>query len=249
MAVTDQQAGPEAVPPHPVGMGDVGISDSQGVQVGDHNLQVNFLLGGSQSAGPVVAGEIPQEPLAFQPRADAVGALRSEGPDVRVVAAVTGLRGVGKTQVAAAYARECAAAGWRLVGWVDATDEASTLAGLAVVADRLGIAEGASAGDAALAVRNWLEADGEWCLLVLDNAADLGTVRRFSPATGKARVVVTTTGRAAGVRAAVVPVGVFETGEGPAFLAERTGLAGGTGARAAAEELGWLPLGLAQAGR
>ena len=165
-----------------------------------------------------------------------------------VLSAVTGMRGVGKTQLAAAFSRECIAAGWRLVGWVNAQDEASVLTGLAMVADRLGIAAGGGAEDAAAGVRGWLEAGGESCLLVFDNAASLGAVRRFIPAAGKSRVVVTTTGPLADVRAGVVPVGVFSEGEGLGFLAERTGLADEVGARAVGQELGWLPLGLAQAG-
>jgi tetratricopeptide (TPR) repeat protein len=227
------------------------IRGGQGFQVGQHNVQLNMWVQnnvpGAGEAGPVVAGEIPHEPAVFQRREDLLGVLRSGGPGV-AVAAVTGMKGVGKTQLAAAFARECAAAGWRLVGWVDAQDPASVLAGLAVVAERLGIAPGAGAEDAAGAVRDWLAADGESCLLVFDNAADLGVVRRFLPAAGKSRVVVTTAGQVAGVRAAVVPVGVFSEGEGLGFLAERTGLADEAGARAVAEELGWLPLGLAQAG-
>src|SRR6185437_831034 len=129
----DDQADP-GIPAHRTD-----VAGSQGTQVGDHNVQVNFLFGGRRPSGPVVAGNVPQAPPAFQPREDLMVQLRAAGPGVSVVRAVTGMRGVGKTQLAAAYARECIAGGWRLVAWINAEDTASVLAGLEVVANRLGI--------------------------------------------------------------------------------------------------------------
>jgi hypothetical protein len=148
---------------------------------------------GGQVPAVVVAGEIPQEPLGFQPRADLLAALDAPGPDarVRVVHALTGMRGVGKTHLAAAYARAKLAERWRLVAWVNAEDPGGVLAGLAEAAAALGLAGAQDAGAAGRAVRHWLEADGERCLLVLDNADDPELLRPFLPAAGAARVIIT----------------------------------------------------------
>jgi tetratricopeptide (TPR) repeat protein len=202
--------------------------------------------------GPVVAGDVPQEPAAFQPRAELAEALAGvgrPGPGVSVVFAVTGMRGVGKTQVAAAYARALIADRWRLVAWVDAGDAESVLAGLQTVAVAVGMShKGEKSWEAAQEVRHWLEADGARCLVVFDNAVDLDGLREFLPAGGAAQVVITTTRRAAGGLGTAVPVDVFTMAEAVAFLAERTGMADEGGAREVATELGCLPLALAQAG-
>ena len=198
----------------------------------------------------VVVGEIPQEPLGFQPRAELLAGLEAPGPGSRVVVvrAVTGMRGVGKSQLAAAYARSCINEGWRLVAWINAEEAGGILAGLAAVAAGLRI--NAAEGDAeavGLAVRHRLEIDGEHCLLVFDNATDPVALQRFIPAAGTARVIITSNQKSMATLGAGVAVEVFSEPEAMAFLAERTSLPDVEGARAVAFELGYLPLALAQA--
>jgi tetratricopeptide (TPR) repeat protein len=203
---------------------------------------------GQRGRGPVavVTGEIPQEPLGFQPRADLLAALDAPGPGTRVVHALTGMRGVGKTHLAAAYARAKVAESWRLVAWINAEEQGGLLAGLAEIAAGLGLdAEDAQA--AGRAVRHRLEADGDRCLVVFDNAVDVQLLRPFVPAAGAARVIVTSNQQAMASLGAAVPVDVFSEAEALTFLAARTGQADVAGAQAVAAELGLLPLALAQA--
>lgn len=220
------------------------------------DLTVNYYTAGTgqqeraSERRPVVAGDIPQQPPGFQSRSDLLAELDAAGPGVSVVHAVTGMRGVGKTQLAAAYARAKLGEMWRLVAWVNAEDRGNLLAGLAAVAEAAGLAgagAGQSTGDAGNMVRHWLEANGERRLLVFDNATDADALRPYVPAGGAARVLITSNRQSVANLGTKVGVEVFTSGEALAFLADRAGLADAAGAETVAAELGYLPLALAQA--
>ena len=163
---------------------------------------------------------------------------------------LTGARGAGKTQLAATYARAKLADNWRLIAWVNARTSETLLAGLTAVAGAAGLSVGGSRpdpADAGQAVRDWLEADGSFRLLVFDDVEDPGLLRPFVPAAGEARVLITAAREPIAELGTSVPVDVFTAEEALALLHGRTGLADEDGALAVAVQLGYLPLALDQA--
>jgi hypothetical protein len=197
----------------------------------------------------VVVGDIPGQRPGFLPRPALLTRLNRPREGSRAVV-LTGARGVGKTQLAAAYARARLAGGWRLIAWVDARDSESLLAGLAAVAEAAELPDGGARPgpvDPGQAVRRWLEADGSRCLLVFDDAADPGLLEPFIPVAGASRVLIIMAREALAELSETVQVDVFSAEEVQALLAGRTGLADEAGASAVAAELGYLPLALDQA--
>jgi tetratricopeptide (TPR) repeat protein len=193
----------------------------------------------------ILVGDIPAQRPGFQPRPALLAQLNraSQGPPVVLV----GARGVGKTQLAAAYARARVVAGWRLIAWLSARNSESLRTGMAAVAEATGLSDSGSqrgTADAGQAARHWLEADGNRCLLVFDDAEDLGLLRPFVPATGPARVLITVAREPVVQLGTSVPIDVFSAEEAVALLNGRTGLADEAGASAVAAELGYLPLAL-----
>ena len=197
----------------------------------------------------VVVGDIPAQRPGFQPRPRLLAKLNPAAQRPPVVL-LTGSCGVGKTQLAAAYARARVVSGWRLIGWVNARDRESLLSGLAAVSEASALPDGGSrqgAGDAGQALRHWLETDGSRCLLVFDDVQDLDLLRPFVPAIGAARVLVTGVREPVAELGTSVQVDAFSAEEAVALLDGRTGLADEGGASEVAAELGHLPLALDQA--
>ena len=172
---------------------------------------------------------------------------RADAGPYAVVHALTGQRGVGKTHLAAAYARQRIEDGWSLVAWLTAEEHQELITGLAELAEHLGLrAPGDDAASAASRVRACLEARTEPGLLVIDNAENPADLSPHLPTTGPVHVVVTTTNQAFAATAEAVDVTVFTPEQAVDFLTTRTGLTNIEGAFELAAELGHLPLALAQ---
>jgi TIR domain len=137
--------------------------------------------------------------------------------------AITGLGGIGKTQVALEYAyryrRE-----YQAVLWAQAdTREALTLSYLSISA-LLNLPEQGEQESARIvtAVKNWLQIHGNW-LLILDNADDLTLARDFLPPSMSGHVLITTRAHATGRFAHRLEVDVLPSEQGMLFLLRRAG--------------------------
>ena len=196
----------------------------------------------------IVVGELPGAPPALIAR-DALAEMVEVFDAGGRVVVVCGGRGTGKTQVAAEYARTAVADGVELVAWVSGEDHERLLFGLAEVARGLGVADPEGDSEAsARRLRDALNARAAAGVLVIDNATDPPVVRRYLPTTGQTRVIITSTDRAFRAAGTEIEVDVFDPADSVVYLTERTRLAADAGAQAVAEELGHLPLALAQAG-
>jgi tetratricopeptide (TPR) repeat protein len=114
------------------------------------------------------------------------------------VAALTGMGGVGKTQIAAHFAHEHRDE-YSAVLWASAASQETLASDFAAIASLLNLPE-KDEKDQALAVAGvkcWLEANGDW-LLILDNANDVATVQGFIPQSSKGHVLLTTQAQATG---------------------------------------------------
>jgi len=183
-------------------------------------------------------------------------------PGAKVTAltqAISGLGGIGKTQVAVEYAHRYAAA-YKAVLWAQADSSELLTTEYLALATVLGLPEQQEAAKQVAAVKHWLQTHREW-LLILDNVEEPRAILpKFLPSKHEGSVLITTRRRDvhALARSEVLPV--FAEDEGILFLLRRAGRiaheAPVTDATASdyqlakelCELLGWLPLALDQAG-
>jgi hypothetical protein len=212
-------------------------------------------MGSLAGSGPRLPGTLPQvwngpaRNLGFTGRDMPLVKLRERllGGDRAVVQALHGMGGVGKTQLAAEYAHRFAS-GYDIVWWI-ISEQAGRIAGqIAALAARLRCAEPdtpvVSAAEAAIAE---LRARGRW-LLVFDNAGTPADLAPWLPGGSTGHVLITTrTGGWSEVAAAPVEIDVFARAESVAVLRERVPGMQEADADRLAQELGDLPLAVAQA--
>ncbi|MFF7726814.1 FxSxx-COOH system tetratricopeptide repeat protein [Streptomyces sp. NPDC008001] len=205
---------------------------------------------------------IPPRALSFQHRAEAdqLRAAVDSGGTAVLSQVLTGTGGVGKTQLAADYARTAwDSGGVDVLVWISASSRSAITAGYAQAGAEVLAADPADPEQSARAFLAWLEPKAgqkpcRW-LVVLDDVADPADMRGWwPPASPYGRVLVTTRRREAALTGAgrrLVTVGLFTPQDAAAYFTavlaahdrrEPTDQIDGLAA-----DLGHLPLALAQA--
>jgi hypothetical protein len=190
-------------------------------------------------------------PRHFMGRDDALAAIetalkRYEG---RVaITALHGLRGVGKTTLAAAYA-ERRRGDYGATWWIRAQAESTLRADLVALGIRLGWVGADDKEEPAVeAMMERLRHEGEGILLIFDNAVDADALKPYLPRGGVARVLVTSNAHAWRGVAAPVEIRLWPKEIGADYLIVRTGReAERNAAEALSLALGGLPLAHEQA--
>jgi hypothetical protein len=164
------------------------------------------------------------------------------------ITALHGLRGVGKTTLAAAYA-DRHLADFRATWWIRAQTEPSMRADLVALGVRLGWVGAEDEEEPALAaVMERLHHERERILLIFDNAIDADAIKLYLPRGGAAKVLVTSNAHAWRGVAAPVEIRLWPKDIGADYLVVRTGREKErAAAEALSEALDGLPLALEQA--
>ena len=162
--------------------------------------------------------------------------------------AITGMGGVGKTQLAVEYIYRHKT-DYRVIWWIRSEVPATMAADYASLAVDLNLPEKEFEDQTEItkAVKRWLEHNPSW-LLIFDNAQDPGEVRNYLPQGGAGHVIITSCNPHWGGVAKLMPARVFDRAESTEFLCKRTGQEDNKAADVLADELGDLPLALEQAG-
>ena len=165
---------------------------------------------------------------------------------------LVGMRGCGKTQLAAALAEQCEDANWNLVAWINAVSPDTIQSDLVELAKRLKI-DTSDLDDQDQIVRRCLDhlrsAAPADRLIVFDNVEDIDHLTELIPSGDGVRVVATTTKNVGWEDQAwtTIRVGMFDRNESINYLLTVTKSDDHDTADVLAKRLGDLPLALAQA--
>ena len=165
---------------------------------------------------------------------------------------LTGMRGCGKTQLAATVAAKCEDEGWPIVAWINAASREELVADLYELAILAGTDAPKDIPPETI-IRRFLDqlhsADAADRLVVFDNVENLDDLKGLTPKGSGVRVIITTTRRLDwdSLEWSPMAVDVFDREQSIALLCQRTGDAHRDAADQIAEALGDLPVAVTQA--
>ena len=165
---------------------------------------------------------------------------------------LTGMRGSGKTQLAAAVAARCEEEGWPLVAWIHAASRKHIIADLYELALRIGIDAPKNIPLEVIVQRLLAQlrsAEAGDRLFVFDNVENPDDLRDLIPEGAGVRTLITTTRRLGwdGPGWLRLTVGTFDREQSISLLCEHTGDTHREAAGRIADALGDLPVAIAQA--
>ena len=165
---------------------------------------------------------------------------------------LTGMRGSGKTQLAAAVAAKCEDEGWPMVAWINAASRTELVADLYEFALQTGIDAPKDIPPETIIQRlldQLRSADAADRLFVFDNVENLDDLKDLTPQGSGVRVTITTTRHLDWDGLGWIPlkVGVFDREQSITLLCQRTGDTHRDAAEQIAEALGDLPVAVSQA--
>jgi tetratricopeptide (TPR) repeat protein len=202
----------------------------------------------------VIFSNIPLRlPRHFFGREESLSAIRdalSNSGNTIAIAALYGLRGVGKSVLAAAYA-QLHGDNYRVKGWIRAQSDFSMRADLVAIGKRLGWIDAGEKEEVALEkVLIRLREDGEGVLLIYDNASDANILKSYLPTWGKMHALITSNNHAWRSIASPIEIPVWRKEIGARFLIARSGRHQDPHwtAEALSDALGGLPLAHEMAG-
>ena len=186
----------------------------------------------------------------FAGREDELKTLRqtlSSGGSASVTQTITGLGGVGKTELALEYVYRSAGC-YSGVWWLRAETQSTLLADYAAMATVLELAGSKDKKQKELVkdVQAWLNRHAGW-LLIFDNARAPAQIQMLLPTSQNHHLIVTSRMPHWGTISVQLKLSVMTEFEASTFLAARTGLTNSEESSLLAAALGRLPLALEQA--